>query len=27
VRHVWVVDRGIVSRPLVQSLDRAGCKL
>jgi hypothetical protein len=22
VRHVWVVDRGIVSRPLVQSLDR-----
>ena len=24
VRHVWVVDRGIVSRPLVQSLDRLG---
>jgi Transposase DDE domain len=22
VRHVWVVDRGIVSRPLVQSLER-----
>ena len=24
VRHVWVVDRGIASRPLVQSLDRLG---
>jgi hypothetical protein len=24
VRHVWVVDRGIASRPLVQSLDRIG---
>jgi DDE superfamily endonuclease len=24
VRHVWVVDRGIASRPLVHSLDRLG---
>ena len=24
VRHVWVVDRGIASRPLVRSLDRIG---
>jgi Transposase DDE domain len=24
VRHVWVVDRGLASRPLVQSLDRLG---